>query len=76
VSNGAALCTLDAGDPDSDYAQWAAVERDFTVGVSSMVQAITFSYGEGTNGHGMAIAREGSSHARACNADRPIFTIQ
>jgi hypothetical protein len=24
-------CTLGAGDSDSDYAQWAAVERDFTV---------------------------------------------
>jgi hypothetical protein len=48
-------CTLGAGNSDSDYAQWAAVERDFNVPVSSMVQAITFSYGGGTNGNGLAI---------------------
>jgi hypothetical protein len=52
-------CTLGAGDSDSDYAQWAAVERDFTVAASSTVQAITFSYGGGTNGNGMAIAPGG-----------------
>jgi hypothetical protein len=52
-------CTLDAGNSDSDYAQWAAVERDFTVGASSTVQAITFSYGGGVNGHGVAIAPGG-----------------
>ncbi len=48
-------CTLDAGNSDSDYAQWAAVERDFHVAVSSSVQAITFSYGGGINGNGLAI---------------------
>ena len=52
-------CTLSAGNSDFDYAQWAAVERDFTVGASSMVQAVTFSYGGGTNGHGMAIGPGG-----------------
>lgn len=52
-------CTLDASNPDSDYAQWAAVERDFTVAVSSTAQAITFSYGGGTNGNGMAIGAGG-----------------
>ncbi|MBZ5618862.1 MAG: DVUA0089 family protein [Acidobacteriia bacterium] len=52
-------CTLGAGNSDSDYAQWAAVERDFTVAASSMVQAITFSYGGGTNGHGLAIGPGG-----------------
>lgn len=52
-------CTLDAGNSDSDHAQWAAVERDFTVPVSSMVQAISFSYGGGTNGNGQAIAPGG-----------------
>ena len=52
-------CTLGAGNSDSDYAQWAAVERDFTVAASSMVQAITFSYGGGTNGNGLAIGPGG-----------------
>jgi hypothetical protein len=52
-------CTLDAGNSDFDYAQWAAVERDFTVAASSTVQAITFSYGGGTNGNGMPIAPGG-----------------
>ena len=52
-------CTLDAGNSDFDYAQWAAVERDFTVATSSLVQAITFSYGGGTNGHGLAIGASG-----------------
>lgn len=52
-------CTLDAGNSDSDYAQWAAVERNFTVATSSSVQAITFSYGGGTNGNGMAIGADG-----------------
>jgi hypothetical protein len=52
-------CTLGAGNSDFDYAQWAAVERDFTVATSSSVQAITFSYGGGTNGNGMAIGAGG-----------------
>jgi hypothetical protein len=52
-------CTLDTGNSDSDFAEWAAVERDFTVGVSSMVQAITFSYGGGVNGNGLAISQGG-----------------
>jgi hypothetical protein len=37
-------CTLGAGNSDSDYAQWAAVQRGFSVAASSTVQAITFSY--------------------------------
>jgi hypothetical protein len=52
-------CTLGAGNAESDYAQWAGVERDSTVAASSTVQAITFSYGGGTNGNGMAIAPGG-----------------
>jgi hypothetical protein len=48
-------CTLGTGNSDSDYAQWAAVERDFIVPVSSTVQAVTFSYGGGINGNGLAI---------------------
>ena len=52
-------CTLSAANSDSDYAQWAAVERNFTVAASSMVQAITFSYGGGTNGNGLAIGPGG-----------------
>jgi len=52
-------CTLGAGNSDSDYAQWAAVERDFTVAASSLVHAITFSYGGGINGNGLAIGAGG-----------------
>ena len=52
-------CTLNAGNSDFDYAQWAAVERNFTVAKSSSVQAITFSYGGGTNGNGIAIGAGG-----------------
>jgi hypothetical protein len=52
-------CTLDTGSLDFDYAQWAAVERDFNVPVSSTVQAITFSYGGGINGSGTSIAEGG-----------------
>jgi hypothetical protein len=58
VSCGSAR-TLGAGDSDSDYAQWAAVERGFTVAASSMAQAITFSYGGGVNGKGVAIGEGG-----------------
>ena len=52
-------CTLDAGNSDSDYAQWAAAERDFTVVASSLVKAITFSYGGGVNGQSTTIAAGG-----------------
>jgi hypothetical protein len=44
---------------DADFAQWAGVERDFTIAASSSVQAVTFSYGGGTNGSGAAIAAGG-----------------
>jgi hypothetical protein len=48
-------CTLGSGNTDADFAQWAAVGREFNVNVTSVVQAITFSYGGGTNAAGAAI---------------------
>jgi hypothetical protein len=42
-----------------DYAQWAAVVRDFHVDSTSSMEAVTFSYGGGTNGSGMSIAANG-----------------
>src|ERR1700759_4688902 len=52
-------CTLGPGNSDADYAQYAAVERDFTVATTSTVQALSFSYGGGTNGNGAVIAADG-----------------
>src|SRR5271155_1203404 len=43
-------CTLGPSSADGDYAQWAAVVDSFVVGTASEMQAITFSYGGGTNG--------------------------
>ncbi|HLK18863.1 MAG TPA: DVUA0089 family protein, partial [Bryobacteraceae bacterium] len=48
-------CTLGAANSDADYAQWAAVVETFHVPVLSTVQAVTFSYGGGTNGAGNTI---------------------
>jgi hypothetical protein len=44
---------------DGDYAQWAAVVTPFNVAVTSAMEAITFSYGGGTNGNGTVIAEGG-----------------
>jgi hypothetical protein len=44
---------------DGDYAQFAAVVRTFNVSSTSLMEAITFSYGGGTNGNGMVIAQGG-----------------
>ena len=52
-------CTLGAANSDGDYAQFAAVVRSFTVSTLSNVQALTFSYGGGTNGNGQSIAEGG-----------------
>jgi hypothetical protein len=52
-------CTLGPGNTDADFAQWAAVVRTFHVGTPSTMQAITFSYGGGTNGAGMNIGQSG-----------------
>jgi hypothetical protein len=52
-------CTLNAGNTDGDYAQWAAVAVNFTVPVASAMSAITFSYGGGINGNGVSIAQGG-----------------
>jgi hypothetical protein len=52
-------CTLNAGNTDADYAQWAAFAGTFTVPVSSLMTAVSFSYGGGTNGNGAVILRNG-----------------
>src|SRR5450756_490538 len=52
-------CTLGAGHTDADFAQYAAVVDTFTVSTTSTMQAISFSYGGGTNGLGTAIAQGG-----------------
>src|SRR5579863_1421341 len=52
-------CTLGAGNSDGDYAQWAAVVSDFHVSVTSDMEAITFSYGGGTNGQGTVVSEGG-----------------
>lgn len=52
-------CTLGASNSDGDFAQWATVVRDFNVPTTSSMQAVTFSYGGGTNGRGTAIPQGG-----------------
>ena len=52
-------CTLGSSNTDGDYAQWAAVVETFIVGVTSTMQAMTFSYGGGTNGASASIAQGG-----------------
>ncbi len=51
-------CTLVT---DGDYAQYAAVVENFSVLGTSTVDAVTFSYGGGVNGHGATIAAGGFS---------------
>ena len=53
------LCALSAGNTDGDYAQWAAFAGNFNVPVNSLMSAISFSYGGGTNGNGAVIAPNG-----------------
>jgi hypothetical protein len=52
-------CTLDAGNSDGDYAQYAAVVRSFNVPVASAIQIISLSYGGGVNGAGTNILEGG-----------------
>jgi len=52
-------CTLGPSNTDSDFAQWAAAVADFSVVTTSAMEAITFSYGGGTNGAGTPIAQGG-----------------
>jgi len=52
-------CTLGPSNSDGDFAQWAAVVDDFTVSSTSIMEAITFSYGGGVNGNGQTIAQGG-----------------
>src|ERR1700730_11697578 len=52
-------CTLGPSDLDSDYAQFAAVVKNFNVPTASLMTAITFSYGGGVNGTGATILQGG-----------------
>jgi len=52
-------CTLSALNSDADFAQYAAVIETFVVTAPSSMQAVTFSYGGGTNGAGMSIPEGG-----------------
>jgi len=52
-------CVLSGSDSDDEYIQFAAVERDFLVSSTSIVTAITFSYGGGVNGNGVSIPEGG-----------------
>lgn len=52
-------CTLETGNTDADFAQFAAAQLDFNVPAPSTMQAITFSYGGGVNGDGSTIAHYG-----------------
>ncbi len=52
-------CTLGSSNTDFDYAQWAAVSYSFNVPVASSMTAVTFSYGGGVNGAGVAIPEGG-----------------
>jgi hypothetical protein len=46
---------IPANSDDTDYAQYAAVVRTFNVGTSSLMSALSFSYGGGVNGAGTSI---------------------
>lgn len=52
-------CVLDSTNSDADYAQYAALVVPIAVLSSSTLQAISFSYGGGTNAAGMTIANSG-----------------
>jgi hypothetical protein len=54
-ANFVACCTLGTDNSDDNYAQWAAVVSDFSVVATSTMEAISFSYGGGINGHGATI---------------------
>ncbi len=44
---------------DDEFVQFGAVIDSFTVGTTSTMQAVTFSYGGGVNGNGQSIAEGG-----------------
>lgn len=45
-------CTLNAGNSDGNYAQWAAVVDTFSVATPSSMTAITYGYGGGVSSAG------------------------
>lgn len=52
-------CTLGPANTDAEFAQYAAVVESFTIPSASSVSAVTFSYGGGVNGNGVAITQGG-----------------
>ncbi len=52
-------CTLGALDPDSNYAQWAAVVETFTVHTPTTMEAITYSNNGGTSLTGAVVSAGG-----------------
>jgi len=50
---------LDPSLTDQEFAQFTGFAATFTVSVASSMEAITFSYGGGTNGQGTAISEGG-----------------
>ncbi len=52
-------CVLNAGNSDSDYAQWAAVVNSFNVADTSTMMAITYSYGGGNSLTGPTVTAGG-----------------
>jgi hypothetical protein len=54
-------CTLGDADSDSDFAQWAAVVKTFTVTQKTTMEAITYSSAGGTSQTGVAVSAGGTS---------------
>jgi hypothetical protein len=52
-------CTLNSGDDDGAYAQWAAVVDTFTVSSATTMEAITYGFGGGTSLTGASVAAGG-----------------
>lgn len=60
-------CTLGAGNTDGDYAQYAAVVRTFNVATTSLMSAVSFSYGGGINGAGATVLQGGRNLTLVCS---------
>lgn len=52
-------CALGASNSGGDFAQYAAVVRTFNVGTTSLMSAVSFSYGVGINGAGTTVLQGG-----------------
>jgi len=59
VTSCGAGCTLDNSNSDFDYAQFAAVVDSFTVTSTTMMSAVSYSFGGGTSRSGHTVAAGG-----------------